>query len=48
MNHSAIILAGGFSKNFRQEKGLVPLANKPMIKHVLKAVNQIVEEKIGL
>ncbi len=45
MNRSAIIIAGGLSKRFGQEKGLVPLANKPLIKYVVEAVNQIVDEK---
>jgi molybdopterin-guanine dinucleotide biosynthesis protein A len=46
LNLSAIILAGGLSKRFGQDKGLVPLANKPLIKYVLEAVDQIVDEKI--
>lgn len=44
MNSSAIILAGGLSKRFGQDKGLVLLANKPLIKYVLGAVDQIVDE----
>ena len=46
MNTSAIILAGGFSTRFGQDKGLVYLNNKPLIKYVLEAVDQTVEEKI--
>ncbi len=46
MDESAIILAGGFSRRFGSDKGLVPLANKPLIRHVLDAVNGIVEEEI--
>lgn len=46
MNRSATILAGGFSKRFGQDKGLVPLANKPLIKHVIEAVNPVVDEII--
>lgn len=46
MNRSAIILAGGLSKRFGRDKGLVPLADKPLIKHVLEAVNPIVDEMI--
>ncbi|MEM2911510.1 MAG: molybdenum cofactor guanylyltransferase [Candidatus Bathyarchaeia archaeon] len=46
MKHSAIILAGGFSKKFEQDKGLIPLANKPLIKYVLEAVTPIADEII--
>ncbi len=46
MNKSAIILAGGFSSRFGQDKGLLLLANKPLIKHVLNVINDVVEEKI--
>ncbi len=46
MNSSAIILAGGLSKRFGQDKGLVPLAGKPLIKHVTETVNPIVNEII--
>lgn len=46
MDKSAIILAGGFSRRFGSDKGLVPLANKPLIRHVLDAVSGIVKEEI--
>lgn len=46
MDKSAVILAGGFSSRFGQDKGLLELSGKPLIKHVLEAVNKIVEEKI--
>jgi molybdopterin-guanine dinucleotide biosynthesis protein A len=46
LDRSAIILAGGLSKRFGRDKGLVPLADKPLIKHVLEAVNPIVDEII--
>jgi molybdopterin-guanine dinucleotide biosynthesis protein A len=46
LGNSAIILAGGFSSRFGQDKGLLQLANKPLIKHVLDAINNIVDEKI--
>lgn len=46
MDKSAIILAGGFSRRFGSDKGLVPLLNKPLIRHVLDAVSGIVEEEI--
>jgi molybdopterin-guanine dinucleotide biosynthesis protein A len=46
LSRSAIILAGGFSSRFGQDKGLLQLANKPLIRHVLEAINNVVEEKI--
>jgi molybdopterin-guanine dinucleotide biosynthesis protein A len=46
LDKSAIILAGGFSRRFGSDKGLVPLLNKPLIRHVLDAVSGIVEEEI--
>ncbi|MGB9741287.1 MAG: molybdenum cofactor guanylyltransferase [Candidatus Bathyarchaeia archaeon] len=46
MDKSAIILAGGVSSRFGQDKGLMQLANKPLIKHVLDAVNHTVDEEI--
>jgi molybdopterin-guanine dinucleotide biosynthesis protein A len=46
LSRSAIILAGGFSSRFGQDKGLLQLANKPLIKYVLEAINNVVEEKI--
>jgi molybdopterin-guanine dinucleotide biosynthesis protein A len=46
LDKSAIILAGGFSSRFGQDKGLLQLANKPLIIHVLDAINNIVDEKI--
>jgi molybdopterin-guanine dinucleotide biosynthesis protein A len=46
LDRSAIILAGGFSSRFGEDKGLLLLANKPLAKHVLDAVNNIVDEEI--
>lgn len=46
MNRTAIILAGGFSSRFGQDKGLLQLAAKPLIKHVLDAISPLVDEKI--
>lgn len=46
MDRSAVILAGGFSSRFGQDKGLLELVGKPLIQYVLEAVNKIVEEKI--
>ena len=46
MERSAIILAGGFSTRLGEDKGLIPLIDKPLIKYVLEAADGIVEEKI--
>jgi molybdopterin-guanine dinucleotide biosynthesis protein A len=46
LEKSAVILAGGFSRRFGQDKGLLPLANKPLIEHVLDTIDKIVDEKI--
>jgi molybdopterin-guanine dinucleotide biosynthesis protein A len=46
LDKSAIVLAGGFSSRFGQDKGLVLLKNKPLIKHVLDGISNIVDEKI--
>ncbi|MEM3623526.1 MAG: molybdenum cofactor guanylyltransferase [Candidatus Bathyarchaeia archaeon] len=46
MEKSAVILAGGFSRRFGQDKGLLPLANKTLIEHVLNAISKIADEKI--
>jgi len=44
MKTSVIVLAGGFSKRFGQDKGLVLLAGKPLIIHVLDRVSRVVDE----
>ena len=46
MDKSAVILAGGFSSRFGQDKGLLLLACKPLIRHVLDVVYGIVDERI--
>jgi molybdopterin-guanine dinucleotide biosynthesis protein A len=46
LDRTAIILAGGFSTRFGCDKGLAPLVNKPLIMHVIDAVDAVVEEKI--
>ena len=46
MDKSAVILAGGFSNRFGQDKGLLVLAGKPLIKHVLNVLHGIVDETI--
>jgi molybdopterin-guanine dinucleotide biosynthesis protein A len=46
LDKSAVILAGGFSNRFGQDKGLTLLAGKPLIKHVLNVLHGIVDETI--
>ncbi len=46
MRNSALILAGGFSRRFGQEKGLIDLAGKPLILHVVDRVYKIVNETV--
>jgi molybdopterin-guanine dinucleotide biosynthesis protein A len=43
---SAIVLAGGFSSRFGQDKGVLELANKPLLKQVVEAVIPVVDEII--
>lgn len=42
MKNSAVILAGGLSKRFGRDKGLIELAYKPLILHVLDRASEIV------
>lgn len=44
MGSSAIVLAGGSSTRLGQDKGLLQLANKPLIGHVLNTIRGIAEE----
>ena len=46
MDKSAIVLAGGSSSRFGEDKGVVKLAGKPLIGHVVDAVRRIVDETI--
>ena len=46
MGKSAIILAGGFSSRFGQDKGLLQLADKPLIEYVLDVISTLVDEKM--
>jgi len=46
VDRSAIVLAGGFSSRFGQDKGVLELANKPLIRHVVDAVGPVVDETI--
>ena len=44
LKNSAIILAGGFSKRFSRDKGLIELAGKPLIIHVLDKISRVPDE----
>jgi molybdopterin-guanine dinucleotide biosynthesis protein A len=46
LSTSAIILAGGSSSRFGQDKGLLQLADKPLVRHVLDRIGGIVDEKL--
>jgi len=46
LDRSAIVLAGGFSSRFGQDKGILEIAGKPLIKHVIDAVSSVVDETI--
>jgi len=43
---TAIILAGGYSKRFGQDKCLVTMAGKPLLTHVCERAREVVEEVI--
>lgn len=44
LQKSAVILAGGFSRRFGKDKGLVNLDGKPLVLHVIDRVSKIVDE----
>jgi len=44
MQKSAVILAGGFSRRFGSDKGLVLLTNKPLVRHLIDKVSPVVDE----
>jgi molybdopterin-guanine dinucleotide biosynthesis protein A len=46
LESSAIILAGGFSTRFGQDKAFLQLGTQPLILHVLDRVSGIVDEEI--
>jgi len=46
LKRSAVILAGGFSKRFGQDKALVQLAGKPLILHVFDTISGVVDETV--
>ena len=46
MDRSAIILGGGSSSRFSEDKGVLELDNKPLLNHVVDAVKGLVDEVI--
>jgi molybdopterin-guanine dinucleotide biosynthesis protein A len=46
LDRSAIVLAGGVSSRLGQDKGILEVANKPLIKYVIDAVKSLVDETI--
>ncbi len=46
LDRSAIILAGGFSTRFGEDKGTVILGNKPLIRHAFDNIERLVDEVI--
>jgi molybdopterin-guanine dinucleotide biosynthesis protein A len=46
MERAAIILAGGFSRRFGQDKGLISLAGKPLVAHILERASESVDEAL--
>lgn len=44
LQKSAVILAGGFSRRFGRDKGLVVLDGKPLILHVIERVSTALDE----
>ena len=46
MDKSAIILGGGSSSRFSEDKGVLELDNKPLLNHVVDAVKGLVDEVI--
>ncbi len=46
MDRSVIVLAGGSSSGFGQDKGTLELNGKPLIKHVVDAVEPLVDEVV--
>ena len=44
LKNSAVILAGGFSRRFGSDKGLVTLAGKPLVLHMIDRVSKLVDE----
>jgi len=48
LKNSAVILAGGFSRRFGKNKGLIDLAGKPLILHVVDRISSLVDETVAV
>jgi molybdopterin-guanine dinucleotide biosynthesis protein A len=46
LDRSAVILAGGASKGFNEDKGVLELNGKPLLNHIIDAVKGLVDEII--
>jgi len=46
LTKAVIILAGGFSKRFGQDKCLIHLVGKPLVLHVIDRISNVVDEKV--
>jgi len=46
VERSAIVLAGGFSSRFGHDKGVLELADKPLIRHITDAIDPLVDEVV--
>ncbi len=44
LKRSAIVLAGGLSKRFGRDKGLIELAGRPLILHVIEKASKVTDE----
>jgi len=46
LTKAVVILAGGFSKRFGQDKCLIHLVDKPLVLHVIDRVSSLMDEKV--
>jgi molybdopterin-guanine dinucleotide biosynthesis protein A len=46
VTRSAVVLAGGLSSRFGEDKGLLRLAGKPLVRHVLDGLKNVVDERM--
>jgi len=46
LTKAVVILAGGFSKRFGEDKCLIDLVGKPLLLHVMDRVSTVVDEKV--
>jgi molybdopterin-guanine dinucleotide biosynthesis protein A len=46
LSKSAVILAGGSSNRFGQDKGLLQLGGKPLVRHVLDRMGRVADERM--